>query len=101
MLIEAWLQIWRVIYKEVNINLKWIATSDQYRVSRIQYPVLSMLQPLNLEPWTFEPLNPEPGTLRSTDMPDYELKLIQTLEYKRPKVDKGYVDQTLYVNVSN
>ena len=34
-------------------------------------------------------------------MPDYELKLIQTLEYKRPEVDKGYVDQTLYVNVSN
>ena len=34
-------------------------------------------------------------------MPDYELKVIQTLEYKRPKVDKGYVDQTLYVNVSN
>jgi len=34
-------------------------------------------------------------------MPDYELKLIKTLEYKRPEVDKGYVDQTLYVNVSD
>ena len=34
-------------------------------------------------------------------MPDYELKSIQTLEYKRPEVDKGYVDQTLYVNVSD
>jgi len=34
-------------------------------------------------------------------MPDYELKLIKTMEYKRPEVDKGYVDQTLYVNVSD
>jgi len=34
-------------------------------------------------------------------MPDYELKLVKTLEYKRPEVDKGYVDQTLYVNVSD
>jgi aldehyde:ferredoxin oxidoreductase len=34
-------------------------------------------------------------------MPDYELKLIKTLEYKRPVVDKGYVDQTLYVNISD
>jgi len=34
-------------------------------------------------------------------MPDYELKLVKTLEYKRPAVDKGYVDQTLYVNVSD
>jgi aldehyde:ferredoxin oxidoreductase len=34
-------------------------------------------------------------------MPDYELKLVKTLEYKRPQVDKGYVDQTLYVNVSD
>jgi len=33
-------------------------------------------------------------------MSDYELRLIKTLEYKRPEVDKGYVDQTLYVNVS-
>ena len=34
-------------------------------------------------------------------MPDYELKLVKTLEYKRPEVKKGYVDQTLYVNVSD
>ncbi len=34
-------------------------------------------------------------------MPDYELKLVKTLEYKRPKVDKGYVDQTLYVNITD
>ena len=34
-------------------------------------------------------------------MPDHELKLIKTLEYQRPEVDKGYVDQTLYVNVSD
>ena len=34
-------------------------------------------------------------------MPDYELKLVKTLEYKRPEVEKGYVDQTLYVNVSD
>jgi aldehyde:ferredoxin oxidoreductase len=34
-------------------------------------------------------------------MPDYELKRIKTLEYKRPEVDKGYADQTLYVNVSD
>jgi len=34
-------------------------------------------------------------------MPDYELKLVKTLEYKRPEVNKGYVDQTLYVNVSD
>jgi aldehyde:ferredoxin oxidoreductase len=34
-------------------------------------------------------------------MPDYELKLVKTLEYEKPKVEKGYVDQTLYVNVSD
>ncbi|CAB1073121.1 Tungsten-containing aldehyde:ferredoxin oxidoreductase (EC [Olavius algarvensis Delta 1 endosymbiont] len=34
-------------------------------------------------------------------MPDYDLKLVKTLDYKRPEVDKGYVDQTLYVNVSD
>jgi aldehyde:ferredoxin oxidoreductase len=34
-------------------------------------------------------------------MPDYELKLVKTLDYQRPEIDKGYVDQTLYVNVSD
>jgi len=34
-------------------------------------------------------------------MPDYNLKLVKSLDYKRPEVDKGYVNQTLYVNVSN
>ena len=34
-------------------------------------------------------------------MPDYDLKLVKSLEYKRPEVDRGYVDQTLYVNISN
>ncbi|MCP5047246.1 MAG: aldehyde:ferredoxin oxidoreductase, partial [bacterium] len=33
-------------------------------------------------------------------MPDYELKVVKTLEYKRPEIEKGYADQTLYVNVS-
>jgi len=34
-------------------------------------------------------------------MPDFELKLVKTLDYQRPEIDKGYVDQTLYVNVSD
>ncbi len=34
-------------------------------------------------------------------MPDYELKVVKSLEYKRPEIDKGYADQTLYVNLSN
>jgi aldehyde:ferredoxin oxidoreductase len=33
-------------------------------------------------------------------MPDFELKVVKTLDYKRPEIDKGYTDQTLYVNIS-
>ncbi|MBT8370399.1 MAG: aldehyde:ferredoxin oxidoreductase, partial [Deltaproteobacteria bacterium] len=33
-------------------------------------------------------------------MPDYELKLVKTLDYKRPEIENGYTDQTLYVNIS-
>ena len=34
-------------------------------------------------------------------MSDYNLKLVKSMEYKRPEIDKGYTDQTLYVNISN
>ncbi|UCD79168.1 MAG: aldehyde:ferredoxin oxidoreductase [Desulfobacterales bacterium] len=34
-------------------------------------------------------------------MRDYELKVVESMEYKRPEIDKGYVDQTLYVNLSD
>ena len=34
-------------------------------------------------------------------MPDYELKLVKSLEYQRPEISRGYTDQTLYVNVSD
>ena len=34
-------------------------------------------------------------------MSDYNLKLVKSTEYKRPEIDKGYTDQTLYVNISN
>jgi aldehyde:ferredoxin oxidoreductase len=34
-------------------------------------------------------------------MPDYDLKLVKSLDYKRPEVDRGYVDQTLYVDISD
>ena len=34
-------------------------------------------------------------------MPDYELNVVKTLEYKRPEIDKGYADQTLSVDISN
>ena len=28
-------------------------------------------------------------------MPDYELNVVKTLEYKRPEIDKGYADSTI------
>ena len=34
-------------------------------------------------------------------MPDYELKVVKSMAYQRPEIDKGYVDQTLYVNLSD
>ena len=34
-------------------------------------------------------------------MPDYELKAVKSMVYDRPEIDKGYADQTLYVNLSN
>ncbi len=33
-------------------------------------------------------------------MADYELKIIKTLTYKRPEIEKGYTDQTLRVDLS-
>jgi aldehyde:ferredoxin oxidoreductase len=32
-------------------------------------------------------------------MPDFEMKTVKTLTYDRPVIEKGYADQTLYVNV--
>jgi aldehyde:ferredoxin oxidoreductase len=34
-------------------------------------------------------------------MPDYDLKVVKTLPYKRPQIQKGYADQTLSVNISD
>jgi aldehyde:ferredoxin oxidoreductase len=34
-------------------------------------------------------------------MPGHNLKLIKTFEYKRPTIERGYANQTLYVNLSN
>ncbi|UCE56616.1 MAG: aldehyde:ferredoxin oxidoreductase [Desulfobacterales bacterium] len=34
-------------------------------------------------------------------MPDFKLKEAKTLEYDRPAIEKGYTDQTLYVNISD
>ena len=34
-------------------------------------------------------------------MPDYELNVVKTLDYKRPEIDRGYTDQTLSVDISN
>jgi aldehyde:ferredoxin oxidoreductase len=34
-------------------------------------------------------------------MPDFKLKEVKTLEYDRPAIEKGYTDQTLYVNISD
>ena len=34
-------------------------------------------------------------------MTDFKLQAVKSLAYKRPEVDKGYVDQTLYVNISD
>jgi aldehyde:ferredoxin oxidoreductase len=34
-------------------------------------------------------------------MPKYNLKVVKTFDYKRPEIEKGYTDQTLYVNISD
>ena len=34
-------------------------------------------------------------------MPDYKLNVVKALDYKRPEIKNGYVDQTLSVNISN
>ncbi len=34
-------------------------------------------------------------------MPQFDLKLIKTIKYQRSEVEKGYTDQTLYVNISD
>ena len=34
-------------------------------------------------------------------MPRHNLKVVKTLDYKRPEIEKGYTDQTLYVNISD
>jgi aldehyde:ferredoxin oxidoreductase len=34
-------------------------------------------------------------------MADYDLNVVKTLQYKRPEIENGYTDQTLYVNVSD
>ena len=34
-------------------------------------------------------------------MPDFELKLVESMNYRRPEIKRGYADQTLYVNVSD
>ena len=33
-------------------------------------------------------------------MPDYNLKEVKALKYKKPEVVNGYTDQTLYLNLS-
>ena len=32
-------------------------------------------------------------------MPDFEMKAVKTLAYERPVIEKGYADQSLYVNI--
>ena len=32
-------------------------------------------------------------------MPDFELKAVKSLSYERPTIEKGYCDQSLYVNI--
>ena len=34
-------------------------------------------------------------------MPDYDFKETKTLDYKRPEIQNGYTDQTLYINLSD
>jgi len=34
-------------------------------------------------------------------MPEFNLKVAKTLDYKRPEIEKGYTDQTLHVNISD
>jgi len=34
-------------------------------------------------------------------MPDFKLKVVKTLDYKRPEIQKGYTDQTLHIDISN
>ena len=34
-------------------------------------------------------------------MPKYQLKVVRTLDYKRPEIKKGYADQTLHIDISN
>ena len=34
-------------------------------------------------------------------MPDYKLKVVETMTYQRPEIDRGYADQTLYINLSD
>ena len=34
-------------------------------------------------------------------MPKYKLKVVKTLDYKRPEIKKGYADQTLHIDISN
>ena len=33
-------------------------------------------------------------------MPKYKLKVVKTLDYKRPEIEKGYTDQTLHIDIS-
>ena len=33
-------------------------------------------------------------------MPDFKLKVVKTLDYKRPEIKKGYADQTLHIDIS-
>jgi aldehyde:ferredoxin oxidoreductase len=33
-------------------------------------------------------------------MPDYKLKVTQTLDYERPEIEMGYTDQTLHIDIS-
>jgi len=34
-------------------------------------------------------------------MPKYKLKVVKTIDYKRPEIKKGYADQTLHIDISN
>lgn len=34
-------------------------------------------------------------------MPEFNLKVTKTLDYKRPEIEKGYTDQTLHINISD
>jgi aldehyde:ferredoxin oxidoreductase len=33
-------------------------------------------------------------------MPKYKLKVVKTIDYKRPEIEKGYTDQTLHIDIS-